>query len=72
MTIHLNMEDAISKAQKAEQDISKIVTINGNVVEVRLKDKGGYLYSFFNNVEATAHLDTTNNKEYFFTIDAKS
>jgi hypothetical protein len=71
MIIHLNMEDAIEKATKENRDPAQIVKIDGNLVTVRLEEKGGYSYSFFNNVSANAYLDTANNKEYVFTVNEK-
>lgn len=70
MEIHLNMEDAIGKA-KDEKFGEKIVSIDGNIVTVKLREKGGYSYSFFNDVGVSSYLDTTNNKEYVFIIDEK-
>ena len=71
MTIHLNMEDAIDVAGKEGLDIRNIVTRNDNVINVKLREKGGYSYSFFNDVDFRPNLDTTNNKEYFFVINEK-
>lgn len=48
MEISLNMKDALEKADK-DWD-GKIVTIQDNIVTVQLREKGGYSYSFFNNV----------------------
>ena len=71
MVIHLNMEDAIEKAEEEGWNTANIVTHNENIITVKLREKGGYSYSFFNDVEFNAELDTTNNKEYFFVIDEK-
>lgn len=71
MIIHLNMEDAIEKASDEDIDLAQIVKIDGNLVNVRLEEKGGYSYSFFNNISANTYLDTANNKEYVFTINEK-
>jgi hypothetical protein len=71
MTIHINMEDAIKKAQDEKQDIKGIVKINDNIVTLKLKEKGGYPYSFFNDISANAYLDTGNNKEYVIVITEK-
>jgi hypothetical protein len=68
MIIHLNMEDAIDKAEKEKYNIKNIVVISDNLVTVKLREKTGYSYSFFNNIDVTAHLDTTNNQEYFFVV----
>tara|TARA_Y100000034_G_scaffold101437_1_gene125757 strand:- start:1800 stop:2207 length:408 start_codon:yes stop_codon:yes gene_type:complete len=51
MEIHLNMEKAFEKKEDS-WDIKNVVSINDNVVTVKLREKGnGYSYSFFNNVE---------------------
>lgn len=71
MAIHLNMKDAIDKATANSQDISKIVKINGNVVTVKLKEKGEYSYSFFNNVSVNPYIDPNNKEEYVFIINEK-
>lgn len=71
MTINLDMEKAIEKAKKENWPVDKIVTIQGNIVTVRLREKGGYSYSFFNDVKPSPVFDTTNRKEYYFTINKK-
>lgn len=72
MEIHLNMEDAIKKATDNNQDITKIVRIDGNLVTVKLREKGEYSYSFFNDVDAASpYLDQPDNKEYVFMITDK-
>ena len=50
MTIHINMKDAIKIAKKENRDINNIVSIQDNVVSVQLREKGGYSYSFFNDI----------------------
>ena len=66
------MEDAIQKAEKENFPAGEIVKINGNVVTVKLREKGsGYSYSFFNDVEVNANFDTLNKKEYYFVISEK-
>ena len=69
MIIHLNMEDAIEEAEKELDKISGLVVINENIVTVRLGEGSGYSYSFFNDVDATAYLDKTDNKGYVFIVD---
>lgn len=69
MIIHLNMEDAIEKATNENQNPAQIVKVEGNMVTIKLDEKGGYSYSFFNNVSVNAYLDTANNKEYVFTVN---
>jgi hypothetical protein len=68
MTIHLNMEDAIGAAEKENLPIEEIVRINKNVVTVRLREKGGYSYSFFNDVNVIPNPDA-GKKEYYFVIE---
>ena len=68
MEIRLNMEDAIKKAEK-EKWQGKIVVISGNLVTVKLRENGYYSYSFFNDVDATAYLDITNNQDYIIKIN---
>ncbi len=55
MEIHLNMEDAIKKADKNKFG-EPIVKITDNIVTVKLREEGkGYSYSFFNNVDANVY-----------------
>ena len=62
MTIHLNMEDAIKKAEGNDWDLKKIISIEGNTVTVKLREKGGYPYSFFNNVDVSVYPDVKNSQ----------
>ena len=72
MEIKLNMEKAQKIAEKNKIDFKEAVSITGNVVNVKLSQKTGYEYSFFNNVDVgVPYLDTTNNKEYLFFIGDK-
>tara|TARA_Y100000034_G_scaffold124490_1_gene172722 strand:+ start:1318 stop:1731 length:414 start_codon:yes stop_codon:yes gene_type:complete len=68
MEIHLNMEDAIEKAKSKDFDAKKIVSVEGNNVIVKLREKGGYSYSFFNDVELETvypiDINTNDNKKY--------
>jgi len=50
MTIHLNMEDAIKIANKEERNLNQVVSVQDNIVTVQLREKGGYRYSFFNDL----------------------
>ena len=66
MEIHLNMEDAIKKAESEKWE-EPIVRITNNVVTVKLREEGnGYSYSFFNNVDANVY--QLNDEEYVLTI----
>lgn len=57
MIIQLNMEDAIKKADENNWSRDKIVLISGNIVEVKLRKKGGNFYSFFNDVDVSVYPD---------------
>jgi hypothetical protein len=72
MVIHLNMEKAVEKAKKelGEGSQEQIVQINDNIVTVKLRKKGGYSYSFFNDVDISCYPDLTG-KEYVFVINPK-
>lgn len=68
MIISLNMEDAIKIGK--ENLGNEIVSINGNVVTVRLRDNGGYSYSFFNNLTiANKYLNEANDEYVIFIGD---
>lgn len=69
MEIKLNMEDAIGLAEKNGVNRDDIVKISGNVVLVKLSEKSGYQYSFFNNVDATAYPDIYPEKNYIIEIN---
>lgn len=68
MTINLDMEKAINIAKKEGIKFSDVVKINDNVVTVQLREKGGYSYSFFNDVFVRLDFDTSTNKGYIFGI----
>ena len=70
MEIHLNMEDAIKESSKEKWE-GDIVTIQENIVKVKLREKGGYSYSFFNDVDVTAYPDI-NGEGYILTINEKN
>jgi hypothetical protein len=65
----LNMDDAFALAEKNGVKPEEIVKINGNIITVRLSDKGGYDYSFFNNVNVTAYPDISPNNNYIIKIN---
>jgi hypothetical protein len=67
MVMHLNMEDAFKKMEK-NYPLGDVVKITENVVTVQLREKGGFSYSFFNDVEVSIYPDTSNNKEYVIMI----
>ena len=65
MEIHLNMEDAIKKSERNNWGKDKIVSISGNTVTVKLREKGGNSYSFFNDIAVSAFPDE---EKYIFLI----
>jgi len=65
MLIKIDMEKGMKVAEKNNFDFSKAVRIEGNVVYVKLREEGGYSYSFFNNVNLeNPYPDTDSNNEY--------
>lgn len=67
MIIHLNMEDALKKAEENNYD-GKIVSIVDNKVTLKLRENGENSYYFFNNVNARAYPDSTNPLYYIIFI----
>ena len=65
MIIQLNMEDAIEKSEENDWDKDKMVSISGNTVTVKLREKGGNSYSFFNDISVSTFPDK---EEYIFLI----
>ncbi|MCW8965125.1 MAG: hypothetical protein OQK82_00350 [Candidatus Pacearchaeota archaeon] len=53
MTMQIDMEDAREVAEDNGILFEDILKIENNVVTVKLSEKSGYSYSFFNNVEVT-------------------
>ena len=53
MEIYLNMEDALNLAKEkwGEIYLDKIIQIRENIVTVKLSEKSGHSYSFFNDIE---------------------
>lgn len=69
MMITLNMADAIKAAQSnlGQNSVNGIVSINSNIVTVKLQNGQGYSYSFFNNINISSYyLDEANNNYIFF------
>ncbi len=62
MKISLNMGDAIEKAEKelGKDKIDEAVKISDNVVMVKLRERGGYSYSFFNDVSVNSYFSGNN------------
>ena len=72
MVMVIDMEKGKKVAEKNSVDFGEIVKVNGNVVTVRLSEKGGYSYSFFNDVGVSVYLGPTPEKEGHYVISVNS
>lgn len=68
MEIQVNMEKAFEVADKNNVARDDVVKIKDNLVIVKLSEKGGYSYSFFNDVDATAY---PKDEFYIFIVNEK-
>ncbi|MAH03667.1 hypothetical protein CMI39_02675 [Candidatus Pacearchaeota archaeon] len=69
MEIHLNMEKAIKIADKEGWSKRDVISIQDNLIIVKLRENGGYSYSYFNNVDIDdIYLDTEREPEIFYRI----
>ena len=76
MILRLNMNDGLKIAESKGFDFSKSVLIDKNYVFVKLSEKGGKKYPFFNNVSVSAYPDVDQdsnefNGYYILTISRK-
>ena len=63
--IQFNMEKAQELAEKNNLDFRESVSITGNMVNVKLTNRGnGYFYSFFNDVNVIPSPIVNNENEY--------
>ncbi len=69
MDMKLNMDKAFDLAEKNKIPRDDIVKIENNIVTVKLSHKGGYSYSFFNDVDVSAYADIYPNKNYIIKIN---
>lgn len=70
MIIHVNMEDAIEEAGSyAENNDLVFIDESKGEVGVKLRDKGGSFYSFFNDVDVSVFPDTENEEEYIIVVN---
>jgi len=60
MTIILDMSKAKDLAEKNNIEFKDIVTKIDNIITVKLSEKGGYSYSYFNDVDVSLYPDKTN------------
>lgn len=70
MEIKLNMEEGMKLAEKNNIGFDEIVKIEDNAVIVKLREGGGYSYSFFNDVDVTVYPDTAPSKNYIIKVNA--
>jgi hypothetical protein len=71
MEMRLNMPDAFELAEKNKINVNEIVKIQDNYVIVKLSEKGGYRYSFFNDVEVVVYPDVLHKDYIIFIKDYK-
>ncbi len=64
MTLQLNMEKGLKLADKNGIDFNSAVRITGNIVQVKLSERGGYSYAFFNDVSVSSSALKDNRGEY--------
>lgn len=62
MIIKMDMRKGMKLANKNGIDFKEVVKIQDNLVRVKLSEHGGYVYSFFNDVDVKASPDEKNNK----------
>lgn len=67
MIVFIEMGDAIKRAKKENFPVEEIVTINDNIVTVKLREKGGQSYSFFNDISPDLNFDKDDNRYFFRT-----
>jgi len=68
MIMKLNLQELKDVSDKNAIPFSDVVKISENYVTVKLSDKGGKSYHFFNSINATAYPDNTNPGIYVFTF----
>jgi hypothetical protein len=75
MLIKIDMEKGKTIAEENGINFNDVVSINGNMVRVKLSNGEGYTYSFFNDVDVSGYADRDDkgnyNGLYVFTINKK-
>ena len=75
MLIKMDMEKGKKIAEENGIGFNEVVKIDGNTVTVKLTEKGGYSYAFFNDVEVSSYADKDEKGDYtgmyVFTINKK-
>jgi len=72
MILRINMEKGKKISEKNNFDFKNAVKITDNIVTVKLREKGGYSYAFFNNVDVgVPYQDKDNKGVYVLVINKK-
>jgi len=72
MLMKIDMEKGKELAEDNGIDFKDVIKIDENIVTVKLSDRGGYSYSFFNDVDiGQPYPDEDDNGVYVFIVDAK-
>ena len=68
--VHLNLKDLKETADKNGIAFSDVVSVDNdkNYVTIKLSEKGGYRYHFFNDVDVDAHLDSDPEYEGYYVL----
>ena len=69
MELRLNMKQGMELAEKNNVPLDEIVQINDNIVRVKLSERSGYEYSFFNNIDVTVYPDVAPSPHYIIKIN---
>ena len=69
MEINLDVGEMIKEAKDNSWELNNVITINDNLVTVKLRKKGGYSYSFFNNVDVMPYY--AGGDRYILTVNEK-
>ncbi len=69
MEINLDVEEMIKEAKDNSWELNNVITIDDNLVTVKLREKGGYSYSFFNNVDVMPYY--AGGDKYILTVNEK-
>lgn len=64
MLIKIDMEKGMKLAEDNGVNFESVVSVDENIVRVKLSEKGGYSYAFFNDVDVSAYADKAENGDY--------
>jgi hypothetical protein len=69
MVIKLDMKKGFDKSDKVKWGRENVVSISENIVTVKLSEKSGYSYSFFNDVDVSAYPDIVESNYHIIKIN---